>query len=152
MIGAMGSFDYPSTGLDEPLDCYLHGYVSNRLANTVRKAQEEGKPGLPICIAASKLDGVVLALSAFHHSMNYRSAVLFGHVTIVNNLEEKDYAMTIITDKVVKQRWVNSRLPATKAEISSTSILKVKIDSASGKARAEPLGDDKEDLENEDLS
>jgi nitroimidazol reductase NimA-like FMN-containing flavoprotein (pyridoxamine 5'-phosphate oxidase superfamily) len=122
------------------------------LTNTVRKAQEEGKPGLPICIAASKVDGLVLALSAFHHSMNYRSAVLFGHVTIVNSLEEKEYAMTIITDKVVKQRWANTRLPATKAEISSTSILKVKIESASGKARAEPLGDDKEDLENGDLS
>ncbi|EXJ91637.1 hypothetical protein A1O3_00187 [Capronia epimyces CBS 606.96] len=151
MIGAMGSFDNPSSGLDEPLDCYLHGYVSNRMNNLVRKAQSEGKPGLPVCIAANRVDGLVLALSGFHHSMNYRSACLFGYANVVTDPQEVLYGMTIITDKVVQGRWDNTRLPPTKADISSTAILRVTIKTGSGKVRNKVPGDDKEDMENEDL-
>lgn len=151
MIGAMGSFENPSAGLDEPLECYLHGYVSTRLNNLVRKAQAAGKPGLPLCIAASRVDGMVLALSGFHHSLNYRSAVLFGYAELVTDPDEILYAMTIITDKVVANRWENTRLPPTKADITSTGILRVTIKSGSGKVRDEPPSDDREDMENDGL-
>jgi nitroimidazol reductase NimA-like FMN-containing flavoprotein (pyridoxamine 5'-phosphate oxidase superfamily) len=75
MIGQMGSFTHPSRGLGDPLDCYLHGYVSSRIMNLSRK---EGIKGLPVCIAASKVDGLVLTLTPNSHNYNYRSSVLFG--------------------------------------------------------------------------
>ncbi|KAL6248147.1 hypothetical protein RBB50_004402 [Rhinocladiella similis] len=149
MIGAMGSFANPSAGLDEPLDCYLHGYVSSRLNNLVRKAREAGKPGLPLCLSATKVDGLLLALSGFNHSYDYRSVVLYGYASIVTDPEEILYGMRIITDKVVRGRWENSRLPPTKADIASTGIVRVTIKTGSGKVKADPPGDDKADLEDE---
>lgn len=146
MIGAMASFENPSAGLDEPLDCYLHGYVSSRIMNLTRQAQEAGKPGLPVCIAASKVDGLILAISSFSHSYNYRSAVLFGHAQLVTDLDEKQYAMQHITDKVVADRWNHTRLPINKAELSSTQMLRVRIQSGSGKIRDGPPADDKADM------
>lgn len=144
MIGQMGSFARPSADLSDPLDLYLHGYVSSRIMNVVRS-----EVGLPVCVAASHVDGLVLALSAFSHSYNYRSAVLFGHATLVEDPEEKLYAMELITDSVVEGRWKNTRLPPTGAEMQSTSILRVKIESGSAKVREAPPGDEKHDLENQ---
>jgi nitroimidazol reductase NimA-like FMN-containing flavoprotein (pyridoxamine 5'-phosphate oxidase superfamily) len=89
MLGAMGNFDYPSAGLDEPLDCYIHGYISARMANLARSAMANGLPGLPVCISTAKVDGLILTLSAFTHSCNYRSAVLFGHASLVTDEAEK---------------------------------------------------------------
>lgn len=64
MIGQMGSFDHPSSGLEDPLDCYLHGYVSARMMkNAQAGAQGEGSQGLPMSIAATKVDGLVLSLT-----------------------------------------------------------------------------------------
>lgn len=150
MIGTMASFENPSAGLDEPLDCYLHGYVSSRIMNLSRQAQEAGKPGLPVCIAASKVDGLILALSSFSHSYNYRSAVLFGHAQLVTDLDEKQYAMEHITNKVVTDRWKHTRLPINKAELSSTQMLRVRISSGSGKIRDGPPADDKADMADQD--
>lgn len=150
MIGTMASFENPSAGLDEPLDCYLHGYVSSRIMNLSRQAQEAGKSGLPVCIAASKVDGLVLALSSFSHSYNYRSAVLFGHAQLVTDLDEKQYAMEAITNKVVADRWNHTRLPINKAELSSTQMLRVRINSGSGKIRDGPPADDKADMADQD--
>lgn len=147
MIGQMGSFDRPSASLGDPLDLYIHGYVSARMFN---KGREAGDEGLPISCAVSHVDGLVLALSAFNHSYNYRSAVVFGHAHPVENQEEKMYAMELITNSVVPDRWRNSRLPPTSAEMQSTSILKVKIASASIKFRDGGVNDDKHDLENEE--
>jgi hypothetical protein len=167
----------------------LHGYVSNRLNNLVRKAHDAGKPGLPLCLSAtyvspfrnpssistqglfepalalpslqalhfhadtanSKVDGLLLALSGFNHSYNYRSACLFGHANIVTDPEEILYGMRIITDKVVRNRWDNTRLPPTKADIASTAILRVTIKTGSGKVKADPPSDDKADMENEEM-
>jgi nitroimidazol reductase NimA-like FMN-containing flavoprotein (pyridoxamine 5'-phosphate oxidase superfamily) len=148
MIGQMGSFERPSADLGDPLDLYLHGYVSARMANLGRGA---GSEGLPLCIAASHVDGLVLSLSAFNSSYNYRSAVLFGHAVLVEDAAEKMYAMELITDSVVPGRWKDTRLPPTGAEMQSTSILRVKIASGSAKIRAAGCGDDKPDLENEEL-
>ncbi|KAF7558467.1 hypothetical protein G7046_g5691 [Stylonectria norvegica] len=152
MIGQMGSFDRPSADLGDPLDLYLHGYVSSRIMNVSRAAAAAGEEqqGIPVCVAASHMDGVVLAVSAFSHSYNYRSAILFGYATVVEDEEERLYAMELITDSVVPDRWRHTRLPPTKAESQSTSILKVKIASGSAKIRAGQAHDDKHDMENEE--
>ena len=154
MIGQMGSFDRPSSDLGDPLELYLHGYVSARIMNLARRGGssggnggEDAPRGMPMCVAASHCDGLVLALSAFSHSYNYRSAVLFGHATLVEDPEEKRYAMQLITDGVVPGRWKDTRLPPNAAEMQSTSILKVKIASGSAKVREDYCSDEKHDME-----
>ncbi|KAJ5946946.1 hypothetical protein N7454_003785 [Penicillium verhagenii] len=126
MIGQMGSFDYPSATIDEPLECYLHGYVSSRIMNLARNS-ESAEQGLPICIATSRVDGIVLSLTPNSHNYNYRSAILHGYAKLVTSEEEKLWAMQLITNSVVADRWENSRVPPDRAEMSSTVILKVKI-------------------------
>jgi hypothetical protein len=118
------------------------------MANLGRKSEGEG---LPVCIAASHVDGLVLSLSAFAHSYNYRSAVLFGHATVVEDNDEKLYAMELITNSVVPNRWEDTRLPPTNAEMQSTSVLKVKIVSGSAKIREGNCSDEKADRENGEL-
>lgn len=148
MIGVMGSFDYPSSSLDEPLDCYLHGYVSSRIMNLARSSEQ----GLPVCVAATKVDGLVLSLTPNSHSYNYRSAILHGYATVVESVEEKLYAMQLITNSVVPDRWANSRTPPDAAEMQSTMILKVRIVSGSGKIRTGGPNDEAKDKERDDLT
>lgn len=147
MIGQMGSFERPSADLGDPLDLYIHGYATSRLFRTGRDSREEG---VPVCISTTHLDGLVLSLSAFNSSYNYRSVVLFGHATIVEDPEEKLYALELITNSVVPGRWNQSRQPPTNAELQSTGVLRVKIASGSMKYRTGGAEDDKHDLENED--
>lgn len=148
MLGQMGSFARPSADMGDVLDLYLHGYVSSRIMNLSRdpSAPEENQ-GLPLCVAASHVDGLVLALTPNAHSYNYRSAVLFGHAIVVEDVDEKLYAMELITDGVVPQRWANTRVPPNKAEMSSTSVLRVRVSNGSAKIRAGPPSDDKDDKE-----
>ncbi|KAG9234695.1 hypothetical protein BJ875DRAFT_6512 [Amylocarpus encephaloides] len=150
MIGQMGSFDHPSRGVGEVLDCYLHGYVSSRVMNLARRKEGNGK-GMPVCIAATKVDGLVLSLTPNSHNYNYRSAVLFGHAQLVSSPEEKLYAMELITNSVVPSRWQHTRVPPNAAELSSTSILRIKIDSGSAKVREGVPLDEKGDMEDEDV-
>ncbi|KAH7002655.1 hypothetical protein EDB80DRAFT_720950 [Ilyonectria destructans] len=149
MIGQMGSFDRPSADLGDPLNLYLHGYVSSRIMNFGRAGSEGEEKGMPMCVAASHVDGLVLSISAFSHSYNYRSAMLFGHATLVTDEAEKLYAMELITDGVVPDRWQHTRLPPTKAELQSTGILRLQIASGSAKINAGQAHDDKKDMENE---
>ncbi|WYZ35593.1 hypothetical protein EsH8_X_000240 [Colletotrichum jinshuiense] len=152
MLGQMGSFDRPSADEGDVLDLYLHGYVSSRIMNTTREPSAAAGPeGLPVCVAASHLDGLVLALTPNSHSYNYRSAVLFGHATVVEDVDERLYAMELITNGVVPNRWANSRVPPNKAEMSSTSVLKVRIATGSAKIRSGPPADEKHDKENADV-
>ncbi|KAF8860386.1 hypothetical protein BDZ45DRAFT_672682 [Acephala macrosclerotiorum] len=144
----MGSFSRPSASLGDPLDCYLHGYVSARIMNLSRAS---GGKGLPICIAASKVDGLVLTLTPNSHNYNYRSAVLFGYATPVEDVEEKLWAMELITNSVVPDRWSHTRVPPNAAEMQSTQILKVKIDSGSAKVREGVPNDEKGDLGNSNV-
>ncbi|KAJ5105770.1 flavin-nucleotide-binding protein [Penicillium alfredii] len=146
MIGQVGSFDYPSSGIDEPLECYLHGYVSSRIMNLARNSEGEG---LPICVAASKIDGLVLSLTPNSHSYNYRSAVLHGYANLVTNEEEKLWAMKLITNSVLEDRWDHSRVPPDKAEMSSTTILKVTVVDGSGKIRDGSSSDEAKDKNND---
>ncbi|KAL8673155.1 MAG: hypothetical protein Q9168_002419 [Polycauliona sp. 1 TL-2023] len=149
MIGQMGSFSYPSADLDDTLDCYLHGYVSSRLMKIARENQGQG---LPVTIAATKCDGLVLSLTPFSHSYNYRSAVLFGYASPVEEEDEKLWAMKLITESVLQGRWENSRTPPESAELTSTTILRVRISSGSGKIRDGEPHDDKKDLGRSDVT
>ena len=152
MIGQMGSYEHPSAGLEDPLDCYLHGYISARMMNHARsESQGEESQGLPMSICATKFDGMVMAVTPFNHSYNYRSAVLFGYATPVTDKEEKLWAMDLITESVVPGRWNQTRLPPDGGEISSTMILKVRIVSGSGKIREGGAGNEKKDLERDDV-
>lgn len=117
---------------------YLHG------ANTSRLIKELDK-GIDACITVTHIDGLVLARSAFHHSMNYRSAVVFGKAYKVPD-EEKEYALKVISDHVVDGRWEEARKPNEK-ELKGTSVLALEIQEASAKIRTGPPSDDKEDYE-----
>ncbi|KAI1208110.1 uncharacterized protein F4807DRAFT_431582 [Annulohypoxylon truncatum] len=159
MIGQMGSFARPSADTGDVLELYLHGYVSSRIMNLTRKAdgnsgedkKEGDEEGLPLCVAASHVDGFVLSLTPNSHSYNYRSAVLFGHATLVSDPEEKEYVMRLITDAVVRDRYRHTRVPPNGAEMQSTSVLRVKIAAGSAKIRSGLPKDDKADLENGEL-
>ncbi|KAH7241295.1 hypothetical protein BKA59DRAFT_202646 [Fusarium tricinctum] len=152
MIGQMGSFERPSASLGDPLDLYLHGYISSRLMYLGRGHSNDGEDkGIPLCVASSTCDGLILSMSAFSHSYTYRSAVLFGHATLVTDENEKLYAMELITNSVVPDRWRHTRLPPTKAELQSTGILKMKVSSGSAKVNEGQAHDNRQDMDNEDL-
>lgn len=150
LIGQMGSFARPSASLASPLDIYLHGYVSSRIMNLARASSSS--PGLPVCVAASRVDGVVLTLTPNSHNYNYRSAILFGHATLVEDVDEKLWAMQLITNSVVPDRWRHSRVPPNGAEMSSTQILRVTVESGSAKVREGGPEDERADRENEEVT
>lgn len=149
MIGALGSFSRPSADITDVQDLYLHGYVSSRIMNLARTPEQPS--GLPVCISASHLDGLVLSLTPNSHSYNYRSATLFGHATLVDDADEKLFAMRRITDGVVPGRWEGTRVPPNAGELASTAVLRVKIAAGSAKVRAGEPNDDKGDLGDEAL-
>jgi nitroimidazol reductase NimA-like FMN-containing flavoprotein (pyridoxamine 5'-phosphate oxidase superfamily) len=152
MIGVMGSYAYPSSSLSEPQDCYLHGYVSSRIMRLASHPTESSPEGIPICIAATKVDGLVLSLTPNSHSYNYRSAILHGHASIVTDPQEKVFAMRLVTNSVVPTRYENSRNPPDSAEMASTNILRVTIVSGSGKIREGGPHDEKKDEGREDVT
>ena len=115
---------------------YLHGASTSRMMVNLEE-------GLPLCLTVTHLDGLVLARSAFHHSMNYRSAVCFGKAFKIEG-EEKLTALKIISDQILKDRWEESRQPIAK-ELKATTVLCMTIDQASAKIRTGPPGDDKPD-------
>jgi nitroimidazol reductase NimA-like FMN-containing flavoprotein (pyridoxamine 5'-phosphate oxidase superfamily) len=127
MLGCTGSFTNQSADpASSSQDIYIHGYVSGRIFKSGKNADGQG---LPITISATFLDGLVLSLTPFHNSCNYRSAVVYGYASIVDDADEALYAMKLITDNLIPQRWEKSRTPPTSAELKSTSILKVRVES-----------------------
>ena len=108
--------------------------------------------GLPVTIAASKVDGLVLSLTPFSHNYMYRSAILFGHAHVVTDAEEKLFAMRLITESVMGGRWEGSRTPPTGAELGATAILRVTVAGGSGKVSEVGAEDKKEDLECEEVT
>lgn len=108
-------------------------------------------PGLPMTIAATFLDGLVLSLTPFHNSCNYRSAVVYGYAELVQDEDEALYAMKLITENLLEGRWDRSRAPPTQAELRSTSILRVRVQSASAKIRVGGPSEDRADLKNGEL-
>ncbi|KAI1342988.1 hypothetical protein F5Y15DRAFT_412655 [Xylariaceae sp. FL0016] len=153
MIGQMGSFARPSADTGDVLELYLHGYVSSRIMNLSRQNEETGargeEQGMPITVAASHMDGLVLSLTPNSHSYNYRSAVLFGHAQLVADPAEKLYAMELITDGVVPGRWRHTRVPPNGAELSSTAVLRVRVAAGSAKIRSGMPSDEKADMADE---
>lgn len=98
------------------------------------------------------VDGLVLSFTPFSHSFNYRSAMVHGTATFLEDDEEKMFAMEIITNHVHPDRWKNSRTPPKKTELASTGIIRVNITSASAKIRTGPPKDtDKEDWEDMEM-
>jgi nitroimidazol reductase NimA-like FMN-containing flavoprotein (pyridoxamine 5'-phosphate oxidase superfamily) len=117
----------------------LHGAVASRWLSSF----EEGRP-VSVCVTI--LDGLVLAQSAFSHSMNYRSVVAFGNATVVRDVEKKSAAFKALMDHLVPGRWEDSRQPDRK-ESDATTVLSVPIDEASVKIRSGPPQDAAKDLE-----
>jgi nitroimidazol reductase NimA-like FMN-containing flavoprotein (pyridoxamine 5'-phosphate oxidase superfamily) len=149
MLGCTGNFTNQSADpASSSQDIYIHGYVSGRIFKSGKNADDQG---LPITISATFLDGLVLSLTPFHNSCNYRSAVVYGYASLVDDADEALYAMKLITDNLIPQRWENSRTPPTPAELKSTSILKVRVESASAKIRVGGPSEDRADLKNAEL-
>jgi len=120
-------------------DLYIHGSSASRMLRTL-------SGGVEMCFTATLVDGLVIARSAFHHSINYRSIVVLGMATLVEDLGEKNRALEAITDHIVPARWADVRWP-TDLELKATSVLKLPIDEASAKIRTGPPIDDDEDYE-----
>ena len=118
---------------------YIHGAKTNQMMNAINNGSEA-------CITVTLLDAYVLARSAFHHSMNYRSVIMFGKGEVVENQEEKVAALKAFTEHFMPGRWDDIRKPSEK-ELYATSILKFRIEEASAKIRTGPAVDDKEDYE-----
>lgn len=118
---------------------YLHGATTSRMLKYL-------ETGAAVCITVTHLDGLVLARSLFNHSMNYRSAVLFGMASLVTDEEEKMEALKIVSDQILKGRWEEARVPSAK-EMKATSVLKFVIEEASAKIRTGDPGDEKADYE-----
>ncbi|MGF1569175.1 MAG: pyridoxamine 5'-phosphate oxidase family protein [Nodosilinea sp.] len=116
---------------------YIHGSPASRMLRTLNQ-------GVEVCLTVTLLDGLVLARSAFHHSMNYRSVVLFGTATRVDDPTEKLKALKAFTDHIVPGRWAEVRLP-NHQELAGTLVLALPIAEASAKVRTGPPIDAPED-------
>ncbi|MGL1887816.1 MAG: pyridoxamine 5'-phosphate oxidase family protein [Reichenbachiella sp.] len=104
------------------------------------------KAGIPLCFTVTHLDGLVLARSAFHHSVNYRCAIIYGVAKEIQGDQEKNEALRLITENMLQGRWDEVRHPNQK-ELDITTVLEIEIDSASAKVRTGGPVDDKEDYE-----
>jgi uncharacterized protein len=116
---------------------YVHGSAASRMLRQM-------KEGVPVCITVTLLDGLVLARSIFNHSMNYRSVVVLGKATLVDNPEEKLKALRLLSEHIIPGRWADSRQP-NERELKATSVLRVPIEEFSAKVRVGPPVDDEGD-------
>lgn len=115
----------------------LHGSFASRMLNTVAK-------GIDVCVTVSIVDGLVLARSGFHHSINYRAAMLFGRAHALVEEAEKRDAMEAFVERFYPGRWATLR-PVTRKELKATTVLALDIDEASAKIRTGPPVDDEDD-------
>ncbi|UBF30519.1 pyridoxamine 5'-phosphate oxidase family protein (plasmid) [Kovacikia minuta CCNUW1] len=116
---------------------YIHGSPASRMLRTL-------KAGVDVCVTVTLLDGLVLARSAFHHSMNYRSVVIFGKAIVVESGTEKLEALKAFTEHVVPGRWAEVR-PPNPQELAGTLVLSLPLHEASAKVRTGPPKDDDAD-------
>ncbi|MEV6511385.1 pyridoxamine 5'-phosphate oxidase family protein [Streptomyces sp. NPDC051642] len=121
---------------------YVHGSTGARPLRMTGQAD----PGLPVCLTVTHVDGLVLARSAFHHSINYRSVVVHGIAHQVTDPEEKRTALDALVDHVVPGRSADSR-PANKKELAATMVIRLDLDEVSAKLRTGGANDDPEDLD-----
>lgn len=120
---------------------YVHGSTGSRPLRMAGKTD----PGLPVCLTVTHVDGLVLARSAFHHSINYRSVVVHGTAHQVTDPEEKRSALDALVDHVVAGRSLDSR-PANAKELAATAVLRLDLTEVSAKLRAGGPNDEPEDL------
>ncbi|MEU9237424.1 pyridoxamine 5'-phosphate oxidase family protein [Streptomyces subrutilus] len=120
---------------------YLHGSTGSRPLRAAGKAD----PGLPVCVTVTHVDGLVLARSAFHHSLNYRSVVVHGTAYQVTDEEECRMALDALVDHVVPGRSADSR-PANAKELAATAVIRLDLTEVSAKIRTGGPNDDAEDL------
>jgi nitroimidazol reductase NimA-like FMN-containing flavoprotein (pyridoxamine 5'-phosphate oxidase superfamily) len=118
---------------------YIHGSAASRMMREMSK-------GIDVCVTITLIDGLVLARSAFHHSMNYRSVVIFGKAEIITDEAEKNAALFAFIEHLIKGRWNEVREPNSK-ELKGTTVLKLGINEASAKIRTGDPIDDAEDYE-----
>jgi nitroimidazol reductase NimA-like FMN-containing flavoprotein (pyridoxamine 5'-phosphate oxidase superfamily) len=118
---------------------YLHGSVGSQYMRDLAT-------GIPVCISVMLADALVLARSAFHHSVNYRSVVAFSHGRKVDNKEELYKSLEVFTNKMCPGRWEDVRQP-TEGEWRATMVLAFDLEEASAKVRTGPPKDDEEDYD-----
>ena len=116
---------------------YLHGSQASRMLRSLAG-------GLDACVTVTIVDGLVLARSAFHHSMNYRSVLVFGRATLVDEPKEKYEALVALSEHIVPGRWADVREP-NEQEMKQTTVLCLPLEEASAKIRTGPPLDDEED-------
>ena len=117
----------------------IHGSQASRMLRTVGQ-------GIDVCLTVTLIDGLVLARSAFHHSMNYRSVIVFGRAVLVDEREEKLTALRALSDHMIPGRWDDVREPSER-ELQLTTVLSLPLDEASAKVRTGPPLDDEEDYD-----
>ena len=116
---------------------YIHGSAASRMLRALAD-------GIELCVTVTLVDGFVLARSAFHHSMNYRSVVVLGHARLVTDPEEKLAALRCFTNHILPGRWDEVRQPAEQ-ELKSTTVLALPLDEVSAKVRTGGPIDDEDD-------
>jgi uncharacterized protein len=118
---------------------FIHGSQASRMLRTL-------KGGSNVCVTVTLIDGLVLARSAFHHSLNYRSVVIFGLARLVDDPHEKLAALYALSEHMIPGRWKEAREPS-EAELQQTTVLELAIAEASAKVRTGPPLDDEEDYQ-----
>ncbi len=116
---------------------YIHGSVASRMFRALDK-------GADVCVTVTLIDGLVLARAAFHHSMNYRSVVIFGKATVLEDADAKRQALQVFTEHIAAGRWQEVRQPTAK-ELQATIVLAIPLEEVSAKVRTGPPLDDEED-------
>lgn len=116
---------------------YIHGSAASRMLRQL-------KEGVAVCVTVTLIDGLVLARSIFNHSMNYRSVVILGKATLIDDPVEKIEALRLLSEHIIPGRWADSRQP-NERELKATSVLRLPIEEFSSKVRTGPVVDDEED-------
>jgi nitroimidazol reductase NimA-like FMN-containing flavoprotein (pyridoxamine 5'-phosphate oxidase superfamily) len=117
----------------------IHGSAASRMLRALAT-------GIDLCLTATLIDGLVLARSAFHHSVNYRSVVLYGRAQLVEDSAERERALEAFTERLLPGRWAEVRWP-TRKELKATTVLTLPIAEGSAKVRSGPPIDDEADYE-----
>ena len=116
---------------------YVHGSAASRMLRNLAG-------GIPVCITVTLLDGLVVARSLFHSSMNYRSVVVLGRARVVTDADEKLRALRAVSEQIFPGRWSDARQP-NEQELKATSVMAVALEEASAKVRTGPPKDEEED-------
>jgi nitroimidazol reductase NimA-like FMN-containing flavoprotein (pyridoxamine 5'-phosphate oxidase superfamily) len=130
-------FVIPTSYGRKDANLYIHGSAASRMLRQM-------KDGVPVCVTVTLLDGLVLARSIFNHSMNYRSVVILGKATLVDDPVQKLEVLRVLSEHILPGRWDEVRQP-NERELKATSVLRVPIEEFSAKVRTGPPIDDAED-------